>query len=374
MVLVRSLVPWLHRRRWFVLVVIVPVLLTTIYYAFVASDIYVSESRFVIKAPNQRQGQVSTLASLIQTTGLSSGQEQGNEVVDYIRSRSALKDLRRQMNVQGAFNTNDIDLLARYPKPWQSESDDRLFRYYTKRVEAGADHDSGLIVLRTMAFVPADAQRLNQKLLGLSEHLVNELNARSRQKSIAESENRMREAAIRVAAARTALSRYRSSAGLLDPVKQATGVLEVSTGLTSERAALQAQLNVITRAAPANPSIPSLRSRLAAIDQEIARQNGRVVGSGSAIAAKLPGYENAVFGQEFAEQMMTAASASLEQARSESLKQQFYLERVVEPNLPDVADLPRGWRTILTVIGATICLYFIGWMFIVGILEHKPED
>jgi len=81
-----------------------------------------------------------------------------------------------------------------------------------------------------------------------------------------------------------------------------------------------------------------------------------------------------LFTQQFAEQLLTSASASLEQARVEALKQQFYLERVVDPNLPDMADLPHGWRIILTVLGSTICLYFIAWMFVVGILEHAPED
>jgi len=26
------------------------------------------------------------------------------------------------------------------------------------------------------------------------------------------------------------------------------------------------------------------------------------------------------------------------------------------------------------VFGAALCLYFIGWMLMVGILEHAPED
>ena len=79
------LATWLRRRRWFVLFVVLPVALATVYYGFIASGQYVSQSRFVIKSPSQRQAQTSTLASLIQTTGLSSGQEQTNEILDYLR-------------------------------------------------------------------------------------------------------------------------------------------------------------------------------------------------------------------------------------------------------------------------------------------------
>jgi capsular polysaccharide transport system permease protein len=68
------------------------------------------------------------------------------------------------------------------------------------------------------------------------------------------------------------------------------------------------------------------------------------------------------------------ARASLEQARTDALKQQFYLERVVDPNVPDLPEYPRAWRNVLTIFGFALCLYFIAWMFIVGILEHAPED
>jgi capsular polysaccharide transport system permease protein len=72
--------------------------------------------------------------------------------------------------------------------------------------------------------------------------------------------------------------------------------------------------------------------------------------------------------------MLKSANASLEQARIEAQKQQFYLERVVSPNKPDMPLLPKRLYGILVVFAASLCLYFIGWMLIVGILEHAPEN
>jgi capsular polysaccharide transport system permease protein len=72
--------------------------------------------------------------------------------------------------------------------------------------------------------------------------------------------------------------------------------------------------------------------------------------------------------------MLTAANTSLETARADAQKQQFYLERVVEPNRPDDSALPHRLKRILVVFGATLCLYFIGWMLIIGVLEHAPQD
>ena len=174
--------------------------------------------------------------------------------------------------------------------------------------------------------------------------------------------------------ARIALGAYRNQNQLLDPAKQGTGVLEISNKLVSEQSSLQAQLDLMKRVTPRNPAIPALRSRIAAVGRAIAAQNGRAVGTPTGIASKLGPYENLNVEQEFATQMLTAANASLESARTDAQKQQFYLERVVDPNKPDDSTLPHRLLQVLTIFAASLCLYFIGWMLVVGILEHAPEE
>ena len=128
------------------------------------------------------------------------------------------------------------------------------------------------------------------------------------------------------------------------------------------------------RLTPNNPSIPALRNRISAIGTQIASQDSRVVGSGSGIASKLGGYENLLVEQEFSTQSLNAANAALVQARADAQRQQFYLERVVDPNLPDEPLLPKRFINVLIVFASAACLYFIAWMFMIGVLEHAPED
>ena len=363
-----------YRLRWFALFVVFPVILSIVYYGFVASDQYVSESRFVIKSPGQRQSQYSSLANLIQTTGLTTGQEQANEVLEYIHSRNALEALQRRIDFRAKFMSSQIDWLSRFPAPWDENAFEDLFKFYGKTVTARIDSETGVVVLETKAFSPKDAHDLNASLLTLSEDLVNRLNDRAQNRSIAENQKRLVEAETRLRNARIALRQYRNSEELLDPAKQATGVLEVTNRLVGEQSALRAQLELIERMAPNNPSIPTLRNRIASIGKQIAAQSGRAVGTQSGIASKLAGYENLAVEQEFATQMLQASNTALEQARIETQKQQFYLERVVEPNTPDLPLLPKRIRQILTIAIGSICLYFIGWMLLAGIREHAPED
>lgn len=364
----------LKKHRWFGVFVVLPVLLAAFYYGFVASDLYVSESRFVIKSPSQRPTQLSTIANLIQTTGLSAGQEQANEVLEYLRSRNALVDLSKAYNIESAYRDAQADYLSRYPMPFRADRFENFYRFFQGKVDARLESQTGMAVLTVRAFRPEDAQRINTGLLDLSEQMVNRLNDRAQSRAIVEAEQRVLTAEERVRKARLALRQFRNEEALIDPAKQAVGVLDLSNKLVGEQASLKAQLQQIERVAPANPAIPALRNRIAAIGAQIAAQTGKAVGTKSGIASKLSAYENLEVEQEFATQALAAANTAKEQARVEAQKQQFYLERVVAPNKPDLALLPGRLRAIMTIAAACICLYVVGWMLIVGILEHAPED
>ena len=366
--------PLSRSQAYFVWSVIIPTLIAALYYGAFSADVFVSESRFVVKSQAQRSSQATSIANLIQTTGLSSGQEQANEVLDYIRSRNAMNDLAPRFKLRQVYGARGADSFSRFPRPWEGDTNENLYLYYKAMVNGRQDNDSGAAVLVTTAFTAKDAQSLNETLLELSEQLVNKLNARAERHAIAEAEARVEKAEQRVTHARLALREYRNAQSLLDPAKQASGVLEISNKLAAEEAATKAQLEMTLRVAPSNPGIPALRGRIAALDAQVASQSGMIVGAGGAISSKLSEYESRAQEQEFAAQNLNIANAALEQARSEAVRQQYYLERVVEPGMPDMPTLPRRLFAILTIAATLTCLYFIGWMLVVGILEHAPED
>ncbi len=351
-----------------------PTLLAGIYYGLVASDIYISESRFVIKSPSEKRSQLSTLANLVQTTGLSGGQEQTNEVLTYMRSRDALQALAKNVEIRKKFSLPGTDFLSRFPQPFSDNSFESLFKYYGKRVDARLDSETWTATIRVEAFTPKDAYIINRELLDLSEGLVNRLNQRAQSRGVVEAQKQVELATQRAKSARIALAQYRNAQALIDPGKQAVGVLEIANKLITERAALQAQLDLMQHVTPSNPTIPALRNRINAISVQIASQDRRVVGTGNGIASKLGAYENLLVEQEFATESLTAANAALVQARAEAQRQQYYLERVVDPNTPDTPLLPRRLLNVLIVFATASCLYFILWMFMIGVLEHAPEN
>jgi capsular polysaccharide transport system permease protein len=282
--------------------------------------------------------------------------------------------LEKNVDVKDKFATSQADMLSRFPLPFSDNSFESLFKYYGKRVDALMDTEAGTAVIKVEAFTPQDAYIINRQLLDLSEALVNRLNERARTKGIVEAQRQVDLATQRARNSRISLAQYRNAKSLIDPEKQAVGVLEISNSMIGERAALQAQLDIMQRLTPNNPSIPAMRDRIKAISVQISSQDSRIVGTGSGIASQLGGYENLLVEQEFAPESLTSANAALVQARAEAQRQQFYLERVVDPNTPDTPLLPKRFINILIVFAASLCLYFIVWMFAIGILEHAPEE
>lgn len=364
----------LRKWRWFALVVLAPTLIASIYYGFIAADVYVSESRFVVKAPDKRASSLGSFSSFIQGAGLGGGQEQSSEILGYLRSRDALQDVSRTVDVRAIYSAEEADWLSGFPAPLSEGNFEDLYHFYSDMVFAGPDPESGLTTLRVNAFRPEDAQKLNAGLLDLSERLVNRLNERINSKAITEAEERVRLAEQRVRNARVELAAFRNQSDLLNPEQQGMAVLSVSSNLITQEAAMRAKLAEVQAATPNHPSLPAMRKRVAALAQQVAEQTGRAVGTPGGIASKLGGYETLLVEQEFATQMLTGAQASLEQARAEAVSQQYYLERVVEPNRPDDALLPARMKSILAVLFASLCLYLVGWMLVVGILEHAPDD
>jgi capsular polysaccharide transport system permease protein len=74
--------------------------------------------------------------------------------------------------------------------------------------------------------------------------------------------------------------------------------------------------------------------------------------------------------REFADKQLATSLSSLEQARTEALKKQLYIERVANPILPDSAMEPRRIRGIISTLLLGLVLWGILSLLISGVKEH----
>lgn len=356
-------------NQLFLLTVALPTSLSIIYFGLVASDVYISESRFVVRSPERQTP--SPLGMLLKGTGFSRSQDDTYTVQNFMLSRDALRLLNEKLGIGKTFADTGVDIFSRFAGLDRDNSFEALHNYYQKKVDIQLDALSSITTLTVRGFTAESTFQINQQLLEMSEALVNQLNERGRQDMIRFAAEEVHVAEKKATAAALALSKYRNQKGVIDPERQATIQLQQIAKMQDELIATQSQLSQLQTFTKNNPQIPTLQQRVKSLRQEIDEETGSVAGSGSSLANKAAEFQRLALEREFADKQLASALASLEQARSEAQRKQLYLERIVQPNKPDAAIEPRRIRGVL----ATVALGLISWgiltMLIAGVREHQ---
>lgn len=353
----------------FLLCVVVPTVIATVYFGFIASDVYISESRFIVRS-SQRQTTTS-LGAFLQNVGLSRAQDDTYSVHDFMMSRDALHRLDDKFGVAKSFSSPKVDLFNRFDPFGTDSSFEALYKYYGKQVSIDADSASNISVLRVKAFTSQDAFRANASLLEMGEQLINRLNERARQDMVRFAATEVASAEARAKAASLALSKYRTQNSVFDPDRQSALQLQQISKMQDELVATKATLAQVTTFTPDNPQIGALRKRVETLQGSIDSEMARVAGGDTSLSSKSAGYEHLLLEREFAAKQLTAAMASMEQAKSEAQRKLLYLDRIVEPNKPDSAVEPRRIRSILTTFVLGLIVMGLASLLIAGAKEHK---
>ncbi|MCE9588672.1 MAG: hypothetical protein K8R57_10210 [Verrucomicrobia bacterium] len=299
----------LGARPSFALIVVLPSALALVYYGLIASDVYVTESTFVIHSQSQ-QVAPSGIGAMLQKTGLGSiGQSSDNvsAVSEYITSRDALKELDESMNLMRLWSSWRIDPIQRFAPLGFGRKFEYFYPYYKKHVAVNADEKSSLCTLSVKGFTAKQSLEINMLLLDAAEKLVNKLNERARNNTIGYA---------------------------LKEVEGAQRHVKEASGKMTEEAA-------------------------------------KVASQDLSLSAKDSQYQLLLLDREFAKSQLASTMASLQMARDQAQRQDLYLEVVSQPHLPDVAIEPNRIKSIISVLAVGLLLWGVWSLFIAGVKEHQ---
>lgn len=352
----------------FIFTVIIPTILATAYFGFLASDVYVSESRFVVRSSDK--GGVSPLGAVLNGGSIAGPSQETDAIVEYINSRRALEETNRDQLVREAFGPDHASWIDRFGT-WRGSSTEDLYDYFQDKVVIDGDSTTNVTRLTVNAFTPADALTINTRLLEQSEALVNRLSERAREDAISIARGEVEEAQQQVRSASAALANYRKESRIIDPEAEAGVRLQMISKLQDELITARTQLLQLQVNAPQASQISFLRTRISALEREIAEQIEGVAGGSRSLSAAAERYQELQLENELAVKQLELALGSLREAQAEARRKVAYVERISNPSLPDDAAAPRRIRGIL----ATLVLGLIAWgvlsTLIVGIREHK---
>ena len=365
--------PWL-----FLLLVVVPTVLASIYYYRYASDQYVSEAHFIIQGNSAPK--IDAIGALTGLPGASGATADAMIIRDYLLSADFVKDIEPELDLRAHYSNLAIDAYARLP-PDASKED--LVEYWQKMTDIAHDLTSGISTVTMTAFDAEIGRKMVALALKQSEALVNKLSSSLRTDALKIAEKEVVSAEQEVNDLRAKVTQFRQQQDVLDPASQANARIErEETSRLTRLSELQTQLSQaeaeLAQASafmqPEAMKVKNLQSRVNSLRQQITKEQSVSVaqskGKSTEVAVQLAQYTELQSRLGFAEQLYRAKQGALEQARLEVDRKQRYLTVTVQPNLPDEAIKPEKISGILTVLLLSFLFWGIGSLSVAAVRDH----
>jgi capsular polysaccharide transport system permease protein len=356
--------------RGFIALVVAPTALAATYFGLLASPLYISESRFVVRAaesPDQNVGMANIFKGFA-----ASNDSNLLFVRDFLLSRQVASDLDRELHLREQFHHGDP--FMRFPGPFDRGTLESFYPYYESRVTVTVDPDSSVAVLRVKGFSPQFVAKLNEVLLQKAAARVDALNARIREDGLVQAEREKLRAEEELRRAERNIAAYRRDHEVMDPEQQAVLELQGRQELTGKLVAAEAQLAQLKRIAPQSSQIAALEAEVTTLGRSIAKLQATVSSPAASSRAQTSEQFRALAARrDIATKIVAAATEALIRARADAERHHLYLEIISAASRPDEALLPRRMRNVV----ATFLLSLVCWgafnLLWAGVREHRAK-
>jgi capsular polysaccharide transport system permease protein len=367
----------LRRSRWrlyaFLLIGLMPTVLTGPYLAFFAADRYVSVTSFVVRTASKPMGSTG-FGALLQMVGFSRSDDDVFSVQDFLTSREAVDQLGAQLPLHEIFSHSGGDFVVAFPSFRYGDTKVEFYNYFQHFIEVVYSSTTGITTLSVQAFRPRDAYQIAAALLELAEKKVNELNARIRSDAIRVAQDEVQRSEARLSDDMVKMTDFRNRELTIDPNKSSLILSELIGRLGTDLAQTESLETEKASSSPQDPGLPGIRRHAESLQHQIQAERGKIASDSNGLADKVAAYERLTMERDFAKAALTRSLDALEIARAEARRQQLFLQRVVSPGLPDYPMMPaKGW-TFFTTFALNLIALMIVWLVRTGVQEHAQHN
>lgn len=355
---------------WWFIAIMSPTIVITVYYGAIAAPRYQTEAQFIVRTAS-RPASAGSLSTLMQMTGLSVSNDDVHAVQSFLESRSMVERLSRRIPLDEVYGKTGNDWLSRYPSFLYASTQEDLRDYLSWMITSVYKMGTGLVTLKVQAFNAMDAKRIADEVLSLSEQHINSINERLHSDAIRVAANQVRVNEERLIQAQLEITRFRNGELMIDPASSSVVVTAVIARLTAQASKVQTQILELSASASESPVLPTLRRKLSALQEQISNERKMISSDVGGLASKLAVYEGLVVKKEFAKAALDFAVKSLENAQTESRRQQLYLIRVVDAVVIDTPNEPRRLTMAAKAFGLNLVFGLVGWLLWSGVREHS---
>jgi capsular polysaccharide transport system permease protein len=327
----------------FLLAVLLPAFVTTVYWLNWAPDRFVTQAGFTVRSVDEGVN-VDMLSSL---TGLSSGGSTNSDtaiVMSYLHSRDLVESVHKDVSLPYAFGRTDD-----YFYGFHDSTIEKLVDYWQHRIILTHDTTTGLVMFDVQAFTPEESLMIAQSILKHVESLVNDLSEKARADVLQASVDELARAEERLRLASNELRTFRTQQENLNPLGSGEAMMNLIAQTQAELAEVRRELSEsrLSNVDSSSPVVIRMENEEESLIEKLANLRSESQSQAELIAR----YEELELNKTFAQESYAAALSSLEQARVRADSAQRYLAVYQEPRQAQSAVLPnRGVNAALSII------------------------
>lgn len=367
-----------HKKKWeisrillsFLLVFVLPSLVSTWYYLAVASDRYASGASFVVRGLTAG-GSPDLFSSFTGMASAGSTTSDSYVIRRFLQSPDLVMELETNLGLRKHYSDVSVDWLSRFD---DAETFEKFVEYWQQRITTTYDNSTQIVTFEAQAFTPVVARQLADAILDRTSELVNELSEKARQDSVQFAASEVERSEERLRVVQLAIREFRSSRGSVDPALNSQLDAQLIASLESQLVEVSARIATFGNEASVDaPVLRQLLLQQRALTDQINQRREAVGGNNTAgisTADALAEFEALQIEQTFAQQRYASALSSLENARMDADRQQRYLAVFSHPITAEEAIYPERLRNVFLCLAAFMALWVIGTLVTLAVRDH----
>ncbi len=323
--------------------------LCAVYLFGLASDRYISESRFTVKSQSEGSAGGLDLGILGSTTATKQDQL---IIRDYLRSSDMMKKVFNEFGIE-LLTADRADLFWHINE--KTRFKDRL-AHYRSLIDFTYDEEASISTLITQGFEADVALRLNAFLVSAAEVYINEFSEKTSSRFIEFAQKDVEEAKAEVAYVTDMIRRAQESSRMVNPetdiraIASTIGTLE--TLLSQQKGELTALLGYLQEE---THQVAAQRAQIQSTETQLAELRSRLAGDqGKDLAAASLSFAQLESNLEFANANYASALKTLEAAKIQAMQARKYLMTVEQPDTPDYAEYPKPFINLAMCIAVLL--------------------
>ena len=337
-------------RPLFRAIVLVPNLLSLLYFGLIASPVYTSTAALIVLNPKQNG---PSLSSLLSGASGDSSEQGGYILKTYFASWDAFHRVAAPLNLVERFR--DGDFVSRFgglATAFQT-SDIALWRYFQKHVDVDIDQKSGIVTVDVNAYDPAHAVDLAKLLLTHAVGHMDQMNAQQEGDIVKNAVARRNAIEASLQRDLGALAAFRNQTGTYDPKELYLSNLTLMNSLEMKATELKSQREAIARATPNNPQAETLGTAVQSVHSDMSA----AAKGFPAMARSSSRYEKLLVSRDNNITLLGQANMALQQAQANAEQNRYYLNVISSPSEPRTAERPQRLLWIGGIAFASLLLW-----------------